>query len=86
MTMLKALGRTVGLTAVRCLCSKYGPTSVLVGTFALGGSAILYLDQPAGHAVARTPAAHILHAPSCGPLSTGYLAETNQFYCIPNGN
>ena len=86
MSILGALGRSVWLGTVRCLCSRFGPAFVLAGTFALGGSAALYLDQHSTQAASLTPSAQVGQVLNCGPQGSGYIPETNQFYCMPNGD
>jgi len=79
MSMLKGLGRSIGLATVQGLCSRHGAALVLAGTVALAGSASLYLGQHSTQTASRLPTAQV---GQCGPEEIGYLPETNQFYCV----
>ena len=85
MSILGALGRSIWLGTVQGICSRYGPAFVLAGTFALGGSAALYLDQHSTQAASPTPTGQVGNDLRCGAQGNGYIPETNQFYCLPNG-
>jgi len=86
MSIHGTLGRSLWLGTVRCLCSTYGPAFIMVGTFAIGGSATFYLDQHSTQAAARTPADQVRDGSSCGFQGSLYVPKTNQFYCEPNGS
>jgi len=85
MTILKALGRSAGSLAARGLCTRQGTALLVAGALSLAGGASLYLGRPAPQAVSRVPGAEVGQS-GCGLLGSGYLPETNQFYCLPNGN
>jgi len=83
MAVIRALGREIGVEAARSLCSRHGAALVVAGALALAGGASLYLGQHATQAVARIPGAQVGQS-GCGLLGSGYISETNQFYCVPS--
>ena len=83
MAVIRALGREIGLGAARGLCSRHGAALVVAGTLALAGSASLYREHHAPQAIPRIPGAQVGQS-GCGLLGSGYLSETNQFYCVPS--
>jgi len=83
MAIIRALGREIGLGAARSLCSRHGAAFVVAGTLALAGGASPYLEQHATQDVSRIPGAQVGQS-GCGLLGSGYISETNQFYCVPN--
>ncbi len=89
MAVIRALGRAIGLGAVRGLCSRHGAALVVAGVLTLAGSASVYLNQPAAESGSGTPTAQVGQAQGCGAQESGYFAyvpEPNQFYCLPGGN